>query len=559
MTPSPIRQLLITGGRLFVPTGVVSAALLVEDGIITAIGDDADARASADAHRIDAAGCLVSPGFQDSHIHPFQAGIELLTCSLSELSTADEYLDAISAYAAANPDSEWITGGGWAMEAFEGGIPTAAQLDRAVPDRPAFFPNRDHHGAWVNTRALELAGITANTPDPADGRIERDSDGNPVGMLQEGAADLVSAILPVLTEDQLDAAIELAQERLFAWGVTAWQDAIVGAFSGVPDILPSYMRVAASGVLKAHVVGALWWDRGRGLGQIAELDERRAMSPVGTFAATTVKIMQDGVAENFTAGMLEPYLDGHGHSSANAGSSFVDPTALRDIAIALDALGFQLHFHALGDRAVREALDAIAAAEASNGRRDLRHHLAHLQVVHPDDVPRFAELGATANMQPLWAKHDAQMDELTIPFLGERRSGWQYPFGSLSRAGARLASGSDWPVSTANPLEIIHTAVNRSPYRGEGAEAVPFLGEQALSLADALIAHTAGTAYINHDEHRSGTLEIGKAGDIVILDRDIFAHPVAEIAAARVTHTIVGGEVVFTSVARTAAAASHDT
>ena len=218
----------------------------------------------------------------------------------------------------------------------------------------------------------------------------------------------------------------------------------------------------------------------------------------------------------------------------NMGKSFVDPTTLKEIAVQLDALGFQLHFHALGDRAVRESLDAIEAARKANGDTDLRHTLAHIQVVHPDDVPRFAELEVVANMQPLWARHEDQMDVLTIPFLGTRRAAWQYPFGSLQRAGAPLASGSDWPVSTANPLEIIHTTVNRAPAGASGLAALPFLGEQALSLADALIAHSLGTAYLNHDEERSGSIEVGKAGDIVILDRDIFAAPVTEIGSATV-------------------------
>jgi hypothetical protein len=298
-------------------------------------------------------------------------------------------------------------------------------------------------------------------------------------------------------------------------------------------------------MLKARVVGALWWDRNRGLEQIPELVAKRKRALAGGFSATTVKIMQDGVAENFTAGMLEPYLDACGCPGENMGKSFVDPTTLKQISTELDALGFQLHFHALGDRAVRESLDAIEAARTANGDNDLRHTLAHIQVVHPDDVPRFAELGVVANMQPLWARHEDQMDLLTIPFLGRRRAAWQYPFGSLQRAGAALASGSDWPVSTANPLEIIHTSVNRAPAGATGPSSLPFLGEQALSLADALIAHSLGTAYLNHDEHRSGTIEVGKSGDVVILDRDIFAAPVAEIGSASVAYTLIGGEVVY--------------
>jgi predicted amidohydrolase YtcJ len=536
-------RLLITGGHVFTPAGIVEEPVLIEDGIITAIG--AAALTTPGAVEIDAGGGLVSPGFQDSHIHPYHAGLDMIACDLTPYVTADGYLTRIAEYAAANPDLEWISGGGWSMDSFPGGLPTAAALDAVVSDRPAFFPNRDGHGAWVNTKALEIGGIDDTTPDPFDGRIERDADGHAIGTLQEGAMGLVARHIPLPSQDDLDEALKIAQQQLFSWGVTGWQDAIVGATNDTPDALDSYLRATASGVLKAHVVGALWWDRNRGLEQIPELVEKRTRALAGGFKATTVKIMQDGVAENFTAGMLEPYLDACGCPGENTGNSFVDPTTLKEISIQLDALGFQLHYHALGDRAVRESLDAVEAARDANGDSDLRHTLAHIQVIHPDDIPRFAELNVVANMQPLWARHEGQMDLLTIPFLGTRRAAWQYPFGSLQRAGSLLASGSDWPVSTANPLEIIHTTVNRAPAGATGPSALPFLGEQALSLADALIAHSLGTAYLNHDEQRSGTIEVGKAGDIVILDRDIFAAPVAEIGTATVVYTIIGGEIVY--------------
>jgi predicted amidohydrolase YtcJ len=225
--------------------------------------------------------------------------------------------------------------------------------------------------------------------------------------------------------------------------------------------------------------------------------------------------------------------------------------ALRGYVNRLDAEGFQVHFHALGDRAVREALDAVEAARAANGPGDRRHHLAHLQVVHPEDIARFAELGAVANLQPLWACHEPQMDELTIPFLGPRRAGWQYPFGDLRRAGARLAAGSDWSVSSPNPLWGAHVAVNRTPAGEEpggadpGEPPAPFLPEQALDLATALTAYTAGSAYVNHLDHRTGTLDVGADADLAVLDRDPFDHPADEIWQARVTRTYVRGERVY--------------
>ncbi len=307
------------------------------------------------------------------------------------------------------------------------------------------------------------------------------------------------------------------------------------------DPAEAYRTAARDGSLTARVVGALWWDRERGAEQIPELAEKRAALSHGRFRAGTVKLMLDGVAENHTAALLDPYLDRCGCATANRGKSFIDPGRLPEYVTELDALGFQCHFHALGDRAVRDALDAVEAARAANGPSDTRPHLAHLQVVHPDDVPRFARLGATANIQPLWAAHEPQMDELTIPFLGPERAAWQYPFGALLRSGARLAAGSDWPVSSPDPLQGIHVAVNRVEPGGTGPV---FLPGERLGLAEALTAYTAGSAYVNHLDD-SGRVAVGALADLVVLDRDPFAGPPEEIAQTAVALTYVGGERVY--------------
>ncbi|WP_406864239.1 amidohydrolase [Streptomyces sp. HUAS MG47] len=490
---------------------------------------------------VDLTGKLLLPGFQDAHIHAVGGGSELAQCDLTGVLDAGTCLERIRAYAEAHPEREWITGGGWSLETFAGGLPTRRLLDSVVPDRPVLLANRDHHGAWVNTRALELAGITAATPDPADGRIEREPDGTPSGMLQEGATGLVSRHVPPSTVEDRLAGLLRAQRLLHSLGVTGWQDALLGSFNGMPDPSDAYRTAAKDGSLTARVTGALWWDRERGAEQIPELVAKREELSHGRFRAGSVKIMQDGIAENFTAGMTAPYLDGCGCATANSGLSFVDPDALRGYVAALDALDFQVHFHALGDRAVREALDAVEAAVAANGRRGNRHHLAHLQVVHPDDLPRFAALGAVANIQPLWAAHEPQMDELTIPFLGPERAALQYPFGGLLRAGATLAAGSDWPVSSPDPLAGLHVAVNRRE-PGTADERV-FLPEQRIDLPSALAAYTAGTAHVNgHDD--AGSLRPGNLADLVVLDRDILAAPPEEIADARVERTYVGGVLV---------------
>ncbi|MBK3629118.1 amidohydrolase [Streptomyces sp. MBT49] len=540
-------DLVFTGGPVHTvdPARSTATSVAVRDGRITAVGhDEVLDLVGARTEVVDLAGRLLLPGFQDAHVHPQGAGLELALCHLGDSADAQEYLRRVAAYAEAHPHAEWITGGGWSMEAFPGGTPTAALLDAVVPDRPVFLPNRDHHGAWVNTRALERAGIDARTPDPSDGRIERDAHGNPTGMLQEGAVHLVGALVPDPTPQEQTAALLRAQAVLHSYGVTAWQDAIIGAHADLTDPAPAYRAAVDAGLLTARVVGALWWDRARGAEQIPELVARREELSRGRFRAGTVKIMQDGIAENHTAAMLDPYLTGCGCPSDNSGISFVEPGALNAHVTALDALGFQVHFHALGDRAVREALDAVEAARAANGRRDTRHHLAHLQVVHPEDVRRFRPLGATANLQALWAAHEPQMDELTLPFLGERRGARQYPFGDLLRAGATLAAGSDWPVSSPDPLAAVHVAVNRiAPDAPEGTPV--FLPAQRLDLATALAAYTAGSAYVNHLDDTTGSVTPGKSADLVVLDRDPFAGPPAEIAASRVVQTFVDGARVY--------------
>src|SRR5580693_155108 len=505
--------------------------------------DIADLIGSA-THVVDLRGRALLPGFQDAHVHPAFAGITMIACTLMGAASLAEALDRIGLYGQAHPEREWIAGSGWRMEWSPGGTPDRQTLDRVTGERPAYLSNRDGHGAWANTRALELAGIDKDTPDPADGRIEREADGGPQGTLHEGAANLVGDLVPGPSLDERLTGLMLAQHHLHARGITAWQDAIVGDYLGSPDPLPVYLAAASSGQLTARVEGALWWDRYRGLDQLPDILARRESGQAPRFRANTVKIMQDGVAENFTAAMLEPYHDPTGCHAHGSGLSYVDPVALRDYVTQLDAAGFQVHLHAIGDRAVREALNAIETARYMNGYNDHRHHIAHLQVVHPDDVPRFAALGVTANMQGLWAAHEPQMDELTIPFIGPERTARQYLFGDLLRSGARLAAGSDWAVSSANPLRAIHVAVNRAL---QGTDAEAFLPHQSLALGEAVAAYTRGSAYVNHLDDETGTIKIGKMADVVVLDRDPFTGPAGDIGSTGVLATYVQGEPVYLS------------
>ncbi len=528
--------------------GSWARAVAIRDGRIVAVGSDADVRehVGPGTEVVDLRGKMLLPGFQDAHVHAAAGGMDRLRVDLSGVHDLEAYARLIRDYAERNPDATWITGGGWAMDVFPGGTPSRRELDRIVPDRPAFLSNRDNHAAWVNTRALELAGIDARTPDPPDGRIEREEDGSPQGTLHEGAMALVRRLIPPPSEEDVGRAILVAQAHLHSLGITAWQEAIVGEYPTMPNCRQAYPALAGRGELTARVVGALWLERGRGVEQVEELVGYRQATTVGNYRATAVKIMLDGVCENFTAALSEPYLDRAGRPTGNTGLEYFDPGILREVVVRLDALGFQVHVHAIGDRACRDALDAFEAARRANGWNDNRHHIAHIQVVHPDDVPRFRALGVAANAQMLWAAHDPQMDELTIPFLGPERSGWQYPFGSLVASGAVLCAGSDWPVSSPDPLEEMHVGVHRTTPPGYVygvASEEPFLPEQRLTLAQAIRAFTMGSAYVNHLERETGSIEVGKLADLVVLSANLFE--LGTPADARVLLTLVGGRKVY--------------
>ena len=535
------KGILFTNGSVFVDGGFAprGTSVLVRGNRIAGVGAAVDA---GGAEVVDLDGGTLLPGFIDAHAHPVFGGMQLLGCDLTAAEDAAGYLAIVDRYARAHPELEWITGGGWSMTAFPGGIPTRQALDAVTSDRPVFLDNRDGHGAWANSRALELAGIDRDTADPPDGRIERDDLGDPIGMVQEGAMQLVARLLPPVTDQDRYRGLLAGQDYLLSLGVTGWQDAIVGRGFGQDDVTSAYRQAVGAGTLRANVVGALWWRRDQGREQLDELLHRRDADAAGRFRPTSVKMMLDGVAENHTAALLDPYLDGHGCATENAGLDFIDPEELPRFVTELDARGFQVHFHALGDRAVRNALNAVEAARRANPGSAVRHHLAHLQVVHPDDVPRFAALGATANIQPLWATNEAQMIELTIPFLGEIRSAWQYPFAALAKSGAHIAGGSDWPVSSPDPLLGIHVAVNRStPDNATN----PFLPEQAISLRTALAAYTAGSARVNGLESVAGRIATGYDADLAIVDADLAHLPAGEICQASVRQTWVRGELAY--------------
>ncbi len=475
--------------------------LSVDAGVISAVGSGAPA---VEGDVVDLDGATLLPGFHDAHVHPPLGGLAMIRCDLHDLATPAEYVAAVRAYAEANPEEEWILGGGWAMDAFPDGVAYAADLDGVVANRPVLLHSREGHAAWANSAALRRAGVDAATPDPSDGRIERHPDGSPSGTLQEGAAELVDRVAPAATVEDYVRAIAAAQEMLLSLGITSWQDAWV-----TTRMQDAYLELDARGALVASVRGAVWWDRERGVEQLPELIERsRRGSP--RFRPRSVKLMVDGVCENGTAAMREPY-----EGTGDTGLQFIPREILLEAVPAIMAAGLQPHFHAIGDRAIRDALDAVAAGDPRHAAA-VRPHIAHIQVIDRSDVPRFAELGVAANAQAYWACNDECMTALTAPRLGPERTALQYPFRSLLESGATLVAGSDWSVSTANPFEQIRVAVTRrQPPHDE-----PFLPDESISVLNMLRAFTAGAAWINHDEARSGSITPGKAADLVVVDQN---------------------------------------
>ncbi len=547
-------ELILIGGRVRTPAAPAgfTEAIAIDGGTVTAVGSDAEIRdlAGPGTRVIDLAGRLAMAAFGDAHVHAISGGLESLRCNLLGLKTRQQCLDTIARYGAGLPAGAWVLGGGWSMEGFPGGTPTAVDLDPVTGGRPAFLPNRDHHGAWVNSAALTIAGIDATTPDPADGRIERYPDGSPTGTLHDGAMGLVARHVPPNTAAELRDGLAAALTYLHSMGIAHYQDACVGTAGelGISDTYQTYKDAAADGTLTASVTGALWWDRHRGAAQYEDLLSRREAASAGRFRATSVKLMLDGVCESFTAAMGMPYLDGHGHATDHSGIFFIDPEELKSIVRRLSAEGFQLHFHALGDGAVTAGLNALAELPVAE-REAGRHHLAHLQFIAPSDLARFRELGAVANFQPLWAANEPQMLELTLPFVGPERGGWQYQIGGLSRMGAHLAFGSDWPVSSGDPIQEMHVAVNRVLSRTLGRAGSPeceepFMPEQAVSIDTAVDAFTSGVAYVNHEEDVTGRLLPGLRADVVVLDQDLFTIPASDIGGTSVALTIANGQVV---------------
>jgi predicted amidohydrolase YtcJ len=530
----------LAGGRVWTGSGF-SDALALRGRRVVALGEEALALRAGAGEVIDLAGGLALPAFGDGHAHPVQGGLEEAGPPVREAVSVAGVADAVRAWAADHPEAGWIVGGSYDPALAPGGRFDARWLDEVVADRPVVLRAADYHTVWCNTEALRRAGVSASTPDPQIGRIERRDDGSPLGTLREWqACDLVLDAVPPVPPRAVEAALGRAVARLAAAGISWVQDAWVDLDSGALD---AWLALAGRGALPIRAGLALRADPLTWHSQVAPFVAARKRvdaGGAGRLGAGTVKFFADGVVEGGTAALLEPYVD----DPCSHGMPVWNPASFAEAAAAFDAAGFQLHIHAIGDAGIRAALDAVEHVTALGSRRDRRPVVAHTQVVHPSDLGRFAGLGVVANFEPLWAQRDALMDELTAPRLGDERTAWQYPMGSLLRSGARLSFGSDWPVSSHVPLEGIRVAVNRTTV--DGRPAGGWLPQERLTLEQALTAYTAGVAYQSFEDDR-GVLDVGARGDVVVLDRDVLAGAPDAVHEARVVATWCAGTRTFSS------------
>lgn len=522
-----------------------ASAVVVTDEHIAYVGDDATARSlvGPGAHVIDLKQRMLLPGFQDSHVHPSGARNPATELDLHGLTHRAQVLARIAKYAQAHRDRPWIVGSGWDEVAFlPSGRPSREMLDSVVPDRPAYLSDNSGHEAWVNSRALEVAGIDSTTADPPNGHIERDVGGRPSGALQEDAAmKLVEARIPPPAAAERATDLAVALQTMLEFGFTALEDADV-----TPDVALAYQALDRRGSLRQRVNLCLEFDPAADdEAQISRLLAARDAFRGRRLRADCVKIFLDGAYGSHTLSLLEPY---HDEPRFGRGRLFIEQARLNRIVTRLDAAGFQVHMHAIGDGAVRGGLDAVAAARGANGDRGTRHTLAHLSLIDATDIPRFRSLGVVANMTPLWSLGDAWETIFAPRLFGPERSKHIYKTRTLLEAGAVLVWGSDWPVTGVSPLEGLETAVtHRYPAGRDLAGSVDraWNPDERVSLEQAIVAYTSAGAYLMHDETTRGSLTVGKRADFVVLHRNLFETAPLEIHAVPVDMTVIDGSIAY--------------
>jgi predicted amidohydrolase YtcJ len=542
--PTGPAEMVLRGGTFYTPGMERSrpGAVAISGGRIVYAGPEEGVAAWVGPRTqvVEVRGGLILPGFQDGHVHPLMGGQALLECPLFEQDSLEGYLGEVRRCGEAGSGQSFIRGRGWMSSVFPPTGPDKRQLDQAVADRPVLLKALDAHSVWVNSKALEMAGITAETPDPPGGRIERYPGSNePSGVLREWSAmSMVENLLPPPSHEEKLAAARAYMEFAAQLGVTGVHEALA-----YREQLELYRELARNGELTVRLNVAVVCEPEDGVEFVPELMEMCRDYSTGLLTVRTGKFFMDGVAEGHTAFLLEPYSDMPGFRS----QSPWEREAWLRMARALDQEGIQMHLHAIGDGAIRMGLDGLEYARRMNGPRGNRHQVAHLDLVLPSDIRRLRDLGAVANLQPWWFYEDEVFRENLLPALGPERAGRLYPARSIFDAGVAVACGSDWPAGgdfvSCNPLDGIQIGMTR---RGLEPDAAPVSQpEQRLTLRELLDSFTMGAAYANFHEHETGSLTPGKSADIVVLDRDLFDVPPETISQAKVLLTLFQGKTVY--------------
>ncbi|MDG2534185.1 amidohydrolase [Sphingomonas sp. HITSZ_GF] len=517
-------------------------SVAIKDGKILAVGTAGEvARTKGTRTKVvDLGGRMLLPGFGDAHAHPMFGGLTHARCPIVDGKTPEQYQAMIAACVAKKPGTGVVYGIGWAQTNFPGVTPHKETLDAISRDRPIIFGSFDGHALWANSKALELAGITKDTPDPVGGRIGRDpKTGEPNGALWEfSAMALVDKLIPAPTPGELEDSIVYVVKHFNGLGITNWHDAGVEyRDDGSSPMVEAYRAVRDKGALTARVAIDIKWKNERGLDQIPGILRAAERAKRYGLNAYSVKYYLDGVIPQHTASMLEPY-----EGTSDRGKPAVTPEILTAAVTRLDAQGFQAHTHSEGDGAVRESLNAYAAALKANGDRGHRHMISHMNVIDPADQPRFGELGVYAVFQPYWASNYEDMD-LQKAAIGPRRAQNIYPAANIVKAGGKLAYSSDWPVDSAYPLDGIQVALTRTnPLKPESG---PLLADQAVTLEEAIASYTINVAEVNHIDKETGSITPGKLADLVVLDRNLFDIPTTEIRNVKVVLTLFAGRPVY--------------
>jgi predicted amidohydrolase YtcJ len=541
-------DLLLEHGRIWTanPSRPWVEALAIRGERILAVGSNSEIERlhGPRTQVIELGGRMAMPGVIDSHIHFLDGSLSLDQFALDDAGTLDEVKRRIRAFAAAHPDRPWLLGHGWYYPVFKpANLPTKEILDELVPDRPVVVECFDAHSVWVNSKALALAGITRQTPDPRQeglviGVIVRDpKTGEPTGVLKEGAADIMRRLVPQPTREGKLKALRAGLAEAGRHGVTSGLNA-----TGSIEEMELYDELRQQGELTVRMHTAMMLEPKLTPATLERYEQARTRFHDDWVRAGVIKAFMDGVVEAHTAGMLEPYTD----DPKVSGFLNYDPEQFRKLVVELDRRRFQVMTHAIGDRAIRVTLDAYEAAERSNGARDRRFRIEHIEIINPADISRFGRLGVIASMQPFHCYPDEDTISIWAGAIGPKRLPYAWAWRDLAAAGARLAFGSDWPIVSLDPFIGLQNAVTRQDNKGNPSGG--WVGHQKVTLNQALAAYTRDAAYAEFEDNVKGSLEVGKLADVIVLSQNLFETPALDIHKTRVVATVVGGRIVYRSV-----------